>query len=182
MNVQSKDLSIWHNRLRHSSHHVLHQILNKCHKSHISNKAASKFCYTCQYGEGHELSFHSSLIKTSKPLELIHSNVLGSSPLLFTEGYRYHVAFDEQTFIFFIGFSILLTSSSYQKIMSTTQAPSLLVVLLQLIPRPSIVKKGNLNIEENSPTSPSKNQFTSYIPNGNSSEPTQYPTTSASKN
>lgn len=66
--------------------------------------------------------------------------------------------------------------------MSTTQAPSLLVVLLQLIPRPSIVKKGNLNIEENSPTSPSKNQFTSYIPNGNSSEPTQYPTTSASKN
>ena len=95
----------------------------------------------------------------------------------------HNVVFDEQTFHFFMGFSIIPTFGSYKKSMSTTQTPNLTVILPQLNkPRPSIVKKSNLNIEKNSTTTTCKNQFTSCTTNGNSSEPTQTLTIDASKN
>lgn len=38
LNVQSKDLSTWHNKLRHPSRCVLHQILKRCNKSQLVRK------------------------------------------------------------------------------------------------------------------------------------------------
>lgn len=65
---------VWHKRLGHPSHRVLCQAL----KSYVSNLNISEksfFCDACELGKSHALPFAPSTSHTTKPLELVHTDL-----------------------------------------------------------------------------------------------------------
>lgn len=51
------------------------------------------FCEHCQYGKSHKLQFTASATVSSQPLEIVHSDVWGPSPILSVTGFRYYLIF-----------------------------------------------------------------------------------------
>ena len=82
--------NVLHNRLGHPSKHVIQIILmNNCLLSVQINKSNFHFCDAYQLGKLHQLHFLATEIKTKCPLELIHTDLWGSTPILLLDGYRY---------------------------------------------------------------------------------------------
>ena len=69
---------------------MLRQVLNLCNP--LLNKGL-EFCSACQYGKSHVLPFSISETKTTSPLEVIHSDIWGSTPSPGSTGYRYYIHF-----------------------------------------------------------------------------------------
>ena len=69
---------------------MLRQVLNLCNPS--LNKGL-EFRSACQYGKSHVLPFSVSIseTKTTSPLEVIHSDIWGATPILGSTGYRYYI-------------------------------------------------------------------------------------------
>lgn len=59
----------------------------------LSGKTSHPFCEYCQFGKSCKLSFAASDTVTTSPLEVVHSDVWGPSPLLSVCGFRYYVVF-----------------------------------------------------------------------------------------
>ena len=82
--------SIWHQRLGHPSATILKKLAPSLS---LQGASSSQFCESCQLAESCKLPFSISESTTSKPLELIHSDVWGPAPLLSQSGFKYYVLF-----------------------------------------------------------------------------------------
>ena len=71
---------VWHRRLGHPSVEIL-QTLSRRQAISI-NKSMSKICDSCQLGKSSKLPFSSSVYVSSRPLERIHCDLWGSSPIM----------------------------------------------------------------------------------------------------
>jgi hypothetical protein len=82
----------WHSHLGHPNsrvfRHVMHSSLNN-----IATDSELPFCTHCVQGKMHSLPFCDSVSVTSKPLELVHSDVWGPAPITSCNGTRYYVSF-----------------------------------------------------------------------------------------
>ena len=94
-NVQTQksvSIDIWHQRLGHPSSQVLSQVVSSCNLP-IVMKSKLPFCTACKLGKSHALPFPLSDSQCTKPLELIHSDLWGPSPLPSNNGHRFYVIF-----------------------------------------------------------------------------------------
>ena len=82
----------WHHRLDHPHFRVLQNILNKFGLP-ITHKMKYYHCDVCRSSKSHKLPFSISVHKSTKPLELIHSDVWGPAPILSHFGFSYYVVF-----------------------------------------------------------------------------------------
>lgn len=83
--------TLFHQRFGHPSKHIL-----KCILSSISPHypvSLPDFRDACQYGKVHQFPFYSTGIKTKSPLELVHTDLWGPTPLSSLNGYRYYISF-----------------------------------------------------------------------------------------
>ena len=82
---------VWHRRLGHPNPHVLQQLSST--KSILINKHSKAICEACQSGKSSRLSFSASSFVASRPLERIHCDLWGPSPVMSVQGFRYYVIF-----------------------------------------------------------------------------------------
>lgn len=85
-------LDLWHQRLGHPSSNVLQQVISLC-KLPVAMKSKLSFCPSCKIGKAHALPFPQSDSHSTKPLELIHSNLWGPTPIPSLSGHRYYLIF-----------------------------------------------------------------------------------------
>lgn len=84
--------SIWHSRFGHPSSTVLQHLLSKCGLSQVGSSSAA-VCASCQQGKSKKLPFPTSTSRASRPLERVHSDVWGPSPISSISGFRFYVLF-----------------------------------------------------------------------------------------
>ena len=85
---------VLHQRLGYPSSKILdHVIKNFPALKAINGSKSFESCDACMMGKLHRLYFPVSFIKTSNPLELLHTNLWGPTPKLSLQGYRYYVSF-----------------------------------------------------------------------------------------
>lgn len=79
---------VWHRRLGHPSA----EILQKLSSSRVINvnKSMSKICDSCQLGKSAKLPFSSSVYVSNKPLERVHCDLWGPSPVVSVQGFKYY--------------------------------------------------------------------------------------------
>lgn len=83
--------NLWHKRLGHPSPVILAKVLHSINTPFTTKDLS--FCDACQLGKNHLMHFSSSTIKTTTPLQIIHSDVWGPSPYPTHEGYKYYILF-----------------------------------------------------------------------------------------
>jgi GAG-pre-integrase domain len=96
--------STWHARLGHPSTQTIIKVINSnrlpCIRNHFT------FCKDCIQAKAHVLPFSLSSSSTNKPLELVHSDLWGPSPIVSYNGYKYYVSFIDDysrfTWIYFL--------------------------------------------------------------------------------
>ncbi|PKU71144.1 Retrovirus-related Pol polyprotein from transposon TNT 1-94 [Dendrobium catenatum] len=79
----------WHQRLGHPHHRIIQHISRKHPSLHISQKFYN--CVSCKMCKSHKLPFDLSTNRTNKPLQLLHSDVWGPSPVTTHHGFRYYL-------------------------------------------------------------------------------------------
>ena len=82
---------VWHQRLGHPNLQVLQQLSST--KSIYINKHIKTFCETCQLAKSSRLLFAASTFVTTRPLERLHCDLWGPSPVMSVQGFRYYVVF-----------------------------------------------------------------------------------------
>ncbi|KAJ3704083.1 hypothetical protein LUZ61_007788 [Rhynchospora tenuis] len=94
----------WHYRLGHPSKDVTLNVVNRFQLPCISNKLT--ICHDCSIAKAHRLPFTASSSVSTFPLEIIHSDVWGPSPILSHNGFRYYVVFiddySKYTWVYFL--------------------------------------------------------------------------------
>ena len=93
--LPKSDLSstdLWHMRLGHPQHRVLHRVLNCLSVSHTL-PMSNNFCKHCVMSKMTQLPFSSSTSCTKFPLEIVHSDVWGPAPIDSINGHCYYVIF-----------------------------------------------------------------------------------------
>ena len=65
---------IWHNRLGHP-HFRVFQIILKDFELQLTHKIYHSYCDACCSSKAHKLLFNISLNKSTRPLELVHSDL-----------------------------------------------------------------------------------------------------------
>lgn len=88
--VSDDDLLAWHNRLGHANIQAVREALELANGTKI--KRCRIQCEVCEAGKATRLPFDTSHSKTTKQLEIIHSDVMGPFDES-TEGYKYVVTF-----------------------------------------------------------------------------------------
>ncbi|PKU63244.1 Retrovirus-related Pol polyprotein from transposon TNT 1-94 [Dendrobium catenatum] len=83
--------NLWHSRLGHPAAAILNRL--SVNNNHIHNKSHNTMCTTCQLAKSKQLYFPTSVTTTTKPFELVHSDVWGPSHTTSIQGYRYFVTF-----------------------------------------------------------------------------------------
>ncbi|KAJ4777852.1 polyprotein [Rhynchospora pubera] len=96
--------SIWHARLGHPSNAITLEVLNSNNLS--CNKNRLSLCHNCAQAKAHILPFSPSSSVSSFPLQIVHSDVWGPSPIVSSNGYRYYITFVDDfsrfTWIYFM--------------------------------------------------------------------------------
>lgn len=82
--------SLWHKRLAHANNELLKSLLSS--NSFSCNKDSIPFCNACQLGKHLKLPFSLSSNKSTKPFDIVHSD-LWTSPIASLSGIRYYVLF-----------------------------------------------------------------------------------------
>ena len=79
--VVKPSTSLWHSRLGHASSPVVQKILSR-HKLSVSSDQSNSgvICDACQMGKSHQLPYPKSISVSSKPFELVFSDVWGPAP------------------------------------------------------------------------------------------------------
>lgn len=88
----SSDLNLWHRRLGHPSLSVVKSVLCS-HTFHVSINNDFQFCNSCAMGKVHGLPFSESSTVYITPLQLIVSDLWGSTYIPPINGYRYYISF-----------------------------------------------------------------------------------------
>lgn len=83
---------MWNHRLHHPSALILNEVLLHCNVP-FDNKNSIDFHNACCLGKIHKFPFPSSQSIHNRPLELIHIDLCGPSPVISSNGYKYHVCF-----------------------------------------------------------------------------------------
>ena len=96
VNKQNKWL-LWHHRLGHPSDKVLDVAFSSVDNVCISksNKSFSH-CKHCLSGKMHQFSFPISNFQALKPLELMHSDVWGPTPVTSLNDFQYYILFVDE--------------------------------------------------------------------------------------
>ena len=106
----------WHMRLGHPNFNVLRQVFKDVSVvPHISGNKID-FCAACRFGKMHQFNFPSSLSKTKRPFEIVHSDLWGPSPHVSTEGYKYYIHFVDDFTRFTWIFPLKVKSEAYSKV------------------------------------------------------------------
>jgi GAG-pre-integrase domain len=92
-NCDVVSLETWHHRLAHASTFVLQHIISS--KQLACNSRSLGVCESCSQSKSHKQLFSSSLTTTTKPLELVHCDVWGPSPIVSNNGFRYYILFTD---------------------------------------------------------------------------------------
>lgn len=82
----------WDWKLGHPNNKVLEKVLKDCNVK-ISSSDNFTFCEACQFGKSHLLPFKYSSSHARGILDLIHTYVWGSAPILPPYGFKYYVHF-----------------------------------------------------------------------------------------
>ncbi|KAK0598258.1 hypothetical protein LWI29_033060 [Acer saccharum] len=82
----------WHHRLGHPSLKIVSKLVSSQALSVASSSNSSNSCNACQLNKTHKLPFLVSTVVSSKPLEIIYSDVW-SSPIISKDDYKYYVLF-----------------------------------------------------------------------------------------
>lgn len=84
---------LWHLRLGHVSFDVI-SVLNKSGVLSVTSLLPKpSICASCQIAKGQRLPFINNDTRASFPLDLVHCDLWGPSPVTSTDGYRYYVIF-----------------------------------------------------------------------------------------
>ena len=85
-------LESWHHRLGHQNMRVLQKIIST-YGLPIPSIIKTISSDACLASKSHRLPYSKSTHQTNKPLEIIHSNLWGPSPVISHSGHRYYVIF-----------------------------------------------------------------------------------------
>lgn len=83
-------LSSWHSRLGHPSISILNKTISKFYLPISSLSSKTMSCSDCLINKSHKLSFSTSSITSTRPLEVVFSDVW-SSPILSTDQFKYYL-------------------------------------------------------------------------------------------
>lgn len=82
----------WHHRLGHPVFAILHHVISSNNLGSSSSLSPKFSCNACLCNKSHKQSFSNSTIVSTKPLEIIFSDVW-TSPIYSTNGFKYYVLF-----------------------------------------------------------------------------------------
>ena len=86
------DIVLWHSRLGHPALDIVKLALNNC-KIPFSSMKDHSLCHPCCVSKAHKLPYSLSESVVNSPLELVHSDLWGPSPVTSRNGFRYYVSF-----------------------------------------------------------------------------------------
>ena len=97
-NFSSKSVSskVWHDRLGHPNSQVQQRIFSNSPVHNSSSNKTESACTHCIQEKMTHFPFHKSVSKACKPLEIIHSDVWGPSPITSVGGTRFYVIFVDE--------------------------------------------------------------------------------------
>lgn len=88
------DCNLLYKRMGHLTIHALKLIMNQLNSKFVMTKNLKPdFCNACQFGKSHMQHFPSLETTTTQALELLHADLWGPAPLLFSQGYQYYISF-----------------------------------------------------------------------------------------
>ena len=90
--VEKVAMELWHQRLGHPHFKVLYRIISTYGLLTFAYNKISP-CDACLSSKSHKLSYAIPQHSTSRPLELVHSDLWGPSPILSHLGHKYYVIF-----------------------------------------------------------------------------------------
>jgi GAG-pre-integrase domain len=97
-------IDTWHDRLGHPSQDITFNVVKSFSLLCNSNKLT--LCHCCCMAKAHQLPFSHSLSTSTFPLELVHSDVWGPTPINSFNGFRYYIIFVDDfshfTWIYFM--------------------------------------------------------------------------------
>jgi hypothetical protein len=111
-------MSIWHQRLGHPASTILKHIMSVNHLNFSSQK--NFCCNACLSNKSHKLPFSVSTLLTTRPLQVVFSNVW-TSPIISQDGYKYYVIFVDH-FTKYIWFYLLKRKSDVQTVFQRYKA------------------------------------------------------------
>jgi GAG-pre-integrase domain len=82
---------LWYHRLGHPSPTTTLQVINSFSLPCNSKKISAY--HECSIAKSHKLPFLPSISVSHAPLEIVHSNVWGPSPICSNNGYHYYIIF-----------------------------------------------------------------------------------------
>ena len=86
--------STWHSRLGHPHSKILQTVLQSLPTTIVDSSSSShSFCKHCVLGKMSQLPFAISCIHATEPLQLVHSDVWGPTPITSINGSKYYVSF-----------------------------------------------------------------------------------------
>ena len=89
---QAASDGVWHRRLGHTYMEVLQHLSRSL--AIVMNKTSSRLCCdACHLGKSSKLPFVNSDSVSSRPLQKIHSDLWGPSPVVSSQGFKYYVIF-----------------------------------------------------------------------------------------
>ncbi|KAK9075210.1 hypothetical protein SSX86_003531 [Deinandra increscens subsp. villosa] len=92
-NSAKASFELWHARLGHANFDVI-SMLNKFGLLQVTSILPKPIvCSSCQMAKGHRLPFTHNDKRATNPLDLIHCDLWGPSPVQSAYGYKYYVAF-----------------------------------------------------------------------------------------
>lgn len=86
---------IWHCRLGHANSKLL-QHLHNSKEIYINKSSTTSVCEPYQMGKSSKLQFFSSSSRVEKPLEKIHCDLWGPSPVVSNQGFKYYAVFVDE--------------------------------------------------------------------------------------
>lgn len=89
---QAASDGVWHQRLGHPHKEIL-QLLSNRSSIVINKRVSQSLCDACQLGKSCKLPFLSSETVSSKPLDKVHCDLWGQSPVVSSQGFKYYVIF-----------------------------------------------------------------------------------------
>ena len=82
----------WHHRLGHPALPILNHVISKYALDLTSSRMLQFSCNACHCNKSHKLSFSKSTLTSTRPLQIIFSDVW-TSPILSSDGFKYYVIF-----------------------------------------------------------------------------------------